>query len=76
MTDIAVRHPSGQGLRRPDAIVPMATSALLGLLRRLPAPLADLRGPTDQAALAVATRRGAVRLLLSGGAAVVVRARP
>jgi hypothetical protein len=47
---------------------------MLALLRRLPAPLSDLHSPADQEALALASRRNAVRLLLSG-AAFVVRSR-
>jgi len=71
-TSRAAEKPS----RQLDAPVPMATSALLGLLRRLPAPLADLHAPGDQDVLTLATRRGAIRLLLGlAGEVIVARAR-
>jgi hypothetical protein len=67
--------PATRGRKPSDTPVPAATSALLELLRSLPAPLAELRDPASQAALATATRRGAIKLLLSSGAVFVVRSR-
>jgi hypothetical protein len=65
-----------QRSRQLDPSLPAATPALWALLRRLPAPLAELRDPADRAALTLATRRNAVRLMLSAGTVYVARARP
>jgi hypothetical protein len=70
MTNMARALPARKGPRLSDA-----NDAWLSLLGRLPVRLSDLRDPSDQEALATATRRGAIKLLLSGGTAFVARAR-
>ncbi len=61
-----------------------AMHALLGLLRRGPVPLTELRpaaaaagmdGPAIDEAFATATRRGAIALVLASGTACVARRR-
>ena len=73
MLTISPSRAAEKQSRRPVA----PDSAWLTLLGRLPAPLTDLRDPSDQAALATATRRGAIRLMLGlGGEVIVARRRP
>ena len=71
MHDIA----HGAAGRKPLPAHSRHTLALLDRLARGAVPLAELRDPADQEALAMASRRGAIRLLLSGGTAFVVRSR-